>query len=74
MGLGQCILNTVLLDLRQLCEIDEKQYNMGPLKYKQKRKVRTKTKHDLPLQIKKDISFSFFFVLTNVRVIVTTPA
>ena len=31
MGFGQCILNTVLLDLWQLCEIDEKQYNMGPL-------------------------------------------
>ena len=33
MGLGQCILNTELLDLRQLCEIDEKQYNMGPLMF-----------------------------------------
>ena len=40
MGLGQCISNAVLLDLWQLCEIDEKQYNMGalihftvPLKY-----------------------------------------
>ena len=32
MGLGQCISNTVLLDLWQLCEIDDKQYNMGPLK------------------------------------------
>ena len=32
MGLGQCISNTVLLDLLQLCEIDEKQYNMGPLR------------------------------------------
>ena len=32
MGLGQYISNTVLLDLWQLCEIDEKQYNMGPLK------------------------------------------
>ena len=32
MGLGQCISNSELLDLWQLCEIDEKQYNMGPLK------------------------------------------
>ena len=32
MGLGQCIANTVLLDHRQLCEINEKQYNMGPSK------------------------------------------
>ena len=31
MGLGQYILNTVLLDLRQLCEIDEKHHSMGPL-------------------------------------------
>ena len=30
MDLGQCISNTVLLDLWQLCEIDERQYNMGP--------------------------------------------
>ena len=28
MGLGQCISNTVLLDLLQLCAIDEKQYNI----------------------------------------------
>ena len=32
MGLGQCISNTVLLELWQLREIDEKQYNMGPLR------------------------------------------
>ena len=42
MGLGQCISNTELLDLWQLCEIDEKQYNMRPLNEggtnKQKRK------------------------------------
>ena len=31
MDLGQCILNTVLLNLWQLCEIDEEQYNMGRL-------------------------------------------
>ena len=31
MGLGQYISNTVLLDLWQLCEIDEKQYNIGPV-------------------------------------------
>ena len=31
MCLGQCISNTELLDLCQLCEIDEIQYNMGPL-------------------------------------------
>ena len=31
MGLGQYVSNTDLLDLWQLCEIDEKQYNMGPL-------------------------------------------
>ena len=31
MGLWQYILNTVLLDLWQLCEFDEKQRNMGPL-------------------------------------------
>ena len=31
MGLRQCISNAELLDLWQLCEIDEKQYNMGPL-------------------------------------------
>ena len=30
-GFGQCISNTELLDLWQLCEIDEKQYNVGPL-------------------------------------------
>ena len=30
-GLGQCISNTVLLDLWQLCETDDKQYNMVPL-------------------------------------------
>ena len=29
MGLGHYILNTVLWE--QLCEIDEKQYNMGPI-------------------------------------------
>ena len=34
MGLGQCILNTEVLDLWELCEIDEKQYNMGPLTYR----------------------------------------
>ena len=32
MGLGQCILNTVLLNLWQLYGIDEKQYDMGPFK------------------------------------------
>ena len=31
MGLEQYISNTVLLDLWQLCEIDEKRYDMGPL-------------------------------------------
>ena len=31
MGFGQCISNTELLDLWQLCETDEKQYNMGHL-------------------------------------------
>ena len=31
MCLGQYISNTELLDLWQLCEINEKQYNMGPL-------------------------------------------
>ena len=31
MGLGQYILNAVSADLWQLYEIDEKQYNMGPL-------------------------------------------
>ena len=31
MGLWQYILNTVLLDLWQLCETDENQCNMGPL-------------------------------------------
>ena len=39
MGLGQCISNTVLLDLCQLCEIDEKQYNMGPLMLKYTYKI-----------------------------------
>ena len=29
---GQYISNTELLDLWQLCEINEKQYNMGPLR------------------------------------------
>ena len=33
MCLGQYISNTEFLDLWQLCEIDEKQCNMGPLKY-----------------------------------------
>ena len=32
MGLGQCISNTVLLDLLQLCETDEILFNVGPLK------------------------------------------
>ena len=31
MGLGQNISNTELMDLWQMCEIDEKQYNTGPL-------------------------------------------
>ena len=33
MCLGQYISNTELLDLWQLCEIDEKLYNMGPLMF-----------------------------------------
>ena len=35
MGLGQYMLYTVSLDLWQLCEIDEKQYNMRPLTFKE---------------------------------------
>ena len=34
MCLGQYMSNTELLDLWQLCEINEKQYNMGPFKLK----------------------------------------
>ena len=38
-GFGAIHLHTVLLDLGQLCEIDEKQYNMGPFKKKIENKL-----------------------------------